>query len=289
MKKVIIITGPTAVGKTRISIAISKYFNGEIINADASQMRRYLDIGTAKIKSNEMGGVKHHLIDFLNPLDNFSIKDYQDIGRKLISEIDIPFIVGGSGLYIQALISDYNLDTRPRTTNQFDLLSNDELYELLIKKDFETAQKLHPNNRRRIIRYLEIIEERGKVSTIPPLPLYDSLTICLNRDRKELYDNINTRCEQMFANGWIDECIALKKQRIDLNQIKEIGYIEIGQYLEGKIEYLDLVELIKQKQRNYAKRQITWFKNKMDCIFVEINDNAEKTIIELIKNHLQSK
>lgn len=289
MKKVIIITGPTAVGKTSISIALAKYYNGEIINADASQMRKHLDIGTAKIKIDEMNGVKHHLIDFLNPLESFSIKDFQDVGRKLIDEIDLPFIVGGSGLYIQSLISDYNLDTSPRKTNHYDFLNNDELYDLLLKKDYETAQKLHPNNRRRVIRYLEIIAERGKVATNPPIPIYDALIICLSVDRKKLYENINARCELMIANGWIDECISLQKQGIDLQQIKEIGYKDIGLYLDGKLEYLDLVDKIKQKQRNYAKRQLTWFKNKMNCVFVDNDNNVEMAIIDLINNHLRSK
>lgn len=286
MKKIIIITGPTAVGKTKISIAITKHFQGEIINADASQMRKHLNIGTAKITTAEMDGVKHHLIDFLEPLATFSIKEYQDMGRKLINDIKLPFIVGGSGLYIQALTTDYHLETTKGKSNKYDNYTNEELYQLLLIQDQKNALKLHPNNRRRVIRYLEIIDQQGSLEKIPPKPLYDALTICLTRDRKGLYDNINARCEQMFANGWIDECIQLQNSGIDLEQIKEIGYKEIGQYLKNEITYDELIEIIKQKQRNYAKRQLTWFRNKMDCVFVDVLDNPIEKLINLINNHL---
>jgi tRNA dimethylallyltransferase len=220
MKPIIVITGPTAVGKTALSIDLARKFNGEIINADASQMRRDLNIGTAKISIDEMKNVKHHLIDFLDPLDKFSIKEFQKIGRDLIDKIEIPFIVGGSGLYIQALITDYQLDTSSRDESQFDNLSNEELHTLLKEQDSEAAVKIHPNNRRRVSRYLEIIRDRGKVQTSHPIPLYDVLTICLTTDRKILYDNINKRCDQMFVNGWIEECLDLKNKGIDLSLIK---------------------------------------------------------------------
>lgn len=288
MKPVVIITGPTAVGKTKLSIELAKYFNGEVINADASQMHRYLNIGTAKITKEEMKDVKHHLIDFLNPNEQYSIKDFQTDGRELISKIDYPFIVGGSGLYIQALITNYNLDTSSRDETIYEPYSNEELYNKLINLDREAASKLHPNNRRRVIRYLEIASERGIVKTVNADPIYNNLIICLNRDRKDLYNNINQRVDIMFNNGWIFEVKSLIDQGVDVSQIKEIGYKEIYKYLNNELTYEGLLNTIKQKTRNYAKRQITWFKNKMNCIFVNLENDNLSNIYKLIEQHFKS-
>ncbi|HEY8445021.1 MAG TPA: tRNA (adenosine(37)-N6)-dimethylallyltransferase MiaA [Bacilli bacterium] len=288
MKKVIVLTGPTGVGKTNISIALCKRFNGEIINADASQIYRHLNIGTAKITNEEMQEVKHHLLDIVEPHEPFSIKDYQIIGRKLIAEIDLPFIVGGSGLYIQALITDYNLDTKPRSENQYPELSNEELHQLLVSLDPDAASKIHPNNRRRVLRYLEIANERGKVEANPPHPIYDALVLCFIRNRTSLYERINLRCEEMFQNGWIEECIELRKNGVNLHQLKDIGYRLIGEYLDGNLSYKEMVEKIKQEQRHYAKRQMTWFRNKMNCTFIDLDETSIDEIITLIESFLKS-
>lgn len=288
MKKVVVITGPTGVGKTDLSITLAQHFNAEIINADASQFRRGLNIGTAKITPVEMKGIKHHLIDIINPEDDFSIMDYQIRGRKLIDEIAIPFIVGGSGLYIQALITNYELsDVPPRQENEYRFLSDDELYQLLESLDKKAAERIHPHNRRRVERYLEIIKHKGKVTPVQNDYLYEALIICLTRPREVLYERINERCEKMLANGWLEECLTLKQQGIDLDKIKDIGYSDLNQYLEGKVDFETTKALIKQKTRHYAKRQMTWFRNKMNCIFVDLETNQEEPLLKTIENFLQ--
>ncbi|HHU55640.1 MAG TPA: tRNA (adenosine(37)-N6)-dimethylallyltransferase MiaA [Acholeplasmataceae bacterium] len=286
MKKIIVLTGPTGVGKTNISISLAKHFNSEIINADASQIYRYLDIGTAKITPEEMQGVKHHLLDICDPHEPFSIKEYQDLGRKLINEIDIPFIVGGSGLYIQALITDYDLSAKPRSNDEYPNLSNEQLHQLLEYLDPEAASKIHPNNRRRVLRYIEIAKEKGKVKPKKPKLLYDALTICFVRNRKSLYNRINFRCDEMIKNGWIDECIKLRELGYDLHRLKDIGYRHIGDYLDKKIDFDEMVEKIKKDQRRYAKRQMTWFRNKMDCIFIDLDTSTIDEVINIIGNFI---
>jgi tRNA dimethylallyltransferase len=287
MKKVIVITGPTGVGKTNLSIALAKKFKAEIINADASQVHRDLNIGTAKIKASEMQGVKHHLLDFLKVEEDFSIKDYQDLGRQLINEIELPFIVGGSGLYIQALVTDYNLESKPRQEDAYDAYTNEELYDMLLTLDQEAALKLHPNNRRRVIRYIELAKENGKVLSVEPTYLFDTLTICLTRNRDSLYERINERCDEMINNGWIEECEKLRNAGVNLKRVKEIGYTDLNNYLDGLFTLDETKEIIKQKTRRYAKRQMTWFRNKMNCQFVDLDNDSFDMIHNLIEEFLK--
>lgn len=287
MKKVVVITGPTGVGKTKYSIELAKKFNSEIINADASQIFKKLDIGTAKIKPEDMNGVKHHLFNILEPEEEFSIKEYQALARKLIKEINLPFLVGGSGLYIKSVITDYKLDHSPRIKNEYLDYSNEELHDLLASLDQEAANKIHPNNRRRVIRYIDIANEKGKVKPPTPLPLYDTLTLCLTRERKILYDRINERCDEMFAEGWIEECQNLLNDGVNLNKLKDIGYRDIGLYLDGNLSFEQLREKIKQQQRHYAKRQMTWFRNQMDCVFIDLDINTFQDIENIITDFLK--
>ena len=278
MKKVIVITGPTGVGKTNLSISLAKYFHGEIINADASQIHQDLNIGTAKISNNEMNNITHYLIDCIKPTEEYSIKDYQDEARKIIDNLkSLPFIVGGSGLYIKSVIDEYNLSNSSRQDHpEWDNLSNDELYQLLYNIDKETA--LDKNN------INDNLNENYKCNKH-----YNSLVICLTRPREELYNRINQRCEDMFQNGWIDECISLRN-KYSLKSIKEIGYKEIDQYLDNKNhtneDLINLKELIKQKTRNYAKRQMTWFRHQLDCKFINMDNDTYDKCINLINNFL---
>ena len=218
-------------------INLAKKYNSEIINCDQSQMRKLLNIGTAKITNEEMDGVKHHLIDFLEPISEYSIKDFQDDARQLIDHMEtIPFIVGGSGLYIDAVITDYDLTNQKRDNDleqQFKDLSNEELYNKLYDLNQDAALKTHPNNRKRVLRYLEIVLEKGSIENKPNEPYYNALIIFLNKDRDILYDNINKRCEIMFNEGWIDEVKNLKELGYNIDLIKEIGYKEISDYLLG--------------------------------------------------------
>ena len=292
LKKVIVIVGPTGVGKTKLSINLAKKYNSEIINCDQSQMRKLLNIGTAKITNEEMDGVKHHLIDFLEPISEYSIKDFQDDARQLIDHMEtIPFIVGGSGLYIDAVITDYDLTNQKRDNDleqQFKDLSNEELYNKLYDLNQDAALKTHPNNRKRVLRYLEIVLEKGSIENKPNEPYYDALIIFLNKDRDILYDNINKRCEIMFNEGWIDEVKNLKELGYNIDLIKEIGYKEISDYLDGLLSYDEMIDKIKQETRRYAKRQITWFKNKMNCIEVNNDENAYDYIVNIIDKFLKN-
>ncbi len=292
LKKVIAIVGPTGVGKTKLSIDIAKKYNCEIINADQSQMRKELNIGTAKITHEEMQGVKHHLIDFLDPISEYSIKDFQDDARKIIDSLDcVPLIVGGSGLYVDALVTDYDLsvDKRSETIeDKYSDLSNEELYNKLYNLNQEAALKTHPNNRKRVLRYLEIVTEKGKLVDKDNLPFYNALIVFLNKDREQLYNNINIRCEKMFDEGWIEEVRELKEKEYDINLIKEIGYKDINNYLDGNLSYNDLLNKVKQDTRHYAKRQITWFKNKMNCIEIQNDSNAFNIVCNYIDEFLNN-
>ena len=273
-----VIVGPTASGKTKLSIELAKKIDACIINADASQFRRGLDIGTAKIKKEEMGQIDHYLIDIIDADEDFSIYDFQLLGRKIlnreIEKRDI-IIVGGSGLYINALLFDYDLSSekRDKSEEKYKDLSNQELYEMLCSLNIELAQKTHFNNRNRVIRYLELAQSDSLPKKDPVL-LYDNVHIYfIDRDRTELYDSINKRTIEMLESGWIEEVKGLKEKGINLNKIKEIGYKEINDYLNGLIDKDKLIEIISQKTRNYAKRQVTWFKHQIDCKFIQsIND-----------------
>lgn len=286
MKKVIVIVGATAVGKTDLSIKLAKYFNGEVINADSSSFKRGLNVGTAKIKIDEMNGVKHHMIDIIDPLDDYSIKDFQINGRKLIDDINVPFVVGGSGLYINSLIQDYSLESTPRNESIYEHLSNQDLYNELKTLNKEVALKTHMNNRRRVIRYLELVKSQGDVVVKVPKYLYDVLIINCIRSRDILYNRINERFDIMIKNNFIEECINLLAKGIDLSKIKDIGYFEIGEYLDNKISLEQAGEIIKQKTRNLAKRQITWFKNKMNTFEVDMDNYNIEDLYKLISDFI---
>jgi tRNA dimethylallyltransferase len=251
-------------------------------------MRKLLNIGTAKITKEEMDGVKHHLIDFLEPISEYSIKDFQDDARDIIDNMEtIPFIVGGSGLYVDAVITDYDLTNEKRDSNleeQYKDLSNEELYNKLYELNQEAALKTHPNNRKRVLRYLEIVLEKGELVNKPNTPHYDALIIFLNKDREDLYNNINKRCEIMFDEGWIDEVKSLKDLGYDINLIKEIGYKEISDYLDGSLSYDEMIDKIKQETRRYAKRQITWFKRNDKINWINPLSSPINDIIKEISN-----
>lgn len=291
LKKIIAIVGPTGVGKTKLSIEIAKKYNAEIINCDQSQMHKELNIGTAKISQNEMDGVKHHLIDFLDPICDYSIKDFQDSARNIIDNMEcLPIIVGGSGLYLDAVINNYELVVSKRsdeTEKLYKDYSNEELYNELSLLNNEVALKTHPNNRKRVLRYLEIVKEKGKLSTNNYIPYYNALIIFLNKDRQELYNNIEYRCDKMIDNGWILEVKSLIDKGYNIDLIKEIGYKDIKKYLYGLITIEELKDKIKKDTRHYAKRQITWFKNKMNCVEVNNDDFAYNRICNLIDDFLK--
>ncbi|QDQ01843.1 tRNA (adenosine(37)-N6)-dimethylallyltransferase MiaA [Lysinibacillus fusiformis] len=286
--EVVAIVGPTASGKTALSIEIAKKYNGEIINGDSMQVYEGLDIGTAKITEEEMEGVPHHLLSFKEPTESFSVADYQKLVRAKIADIQgrgkLPILVGGSGLYVQAVLYDFQfteeqVDEAAREAYYAELakLGPEVMHAKLAALDPKTAEAIHPNNTRRVIRALEMIELSGvsKASVAQnrgEIPLYHHLILGLgqNMSREELYDRINLRVDIMMEKGLLAEVKGLWQQNIrDVQSIQAIGYKELYDYLDGKCTLEEAIERLKQSSRRYAKRQLTYFRNKMDVQFVE--------------------
>lgn len=298
MDKVLVIIGPTAVGKTALSIKLAKVFNGEIINGDSVQVYRGLDIGSAKIKKEEMDGIPHHLLDILDPSESFSVADFQRLVRQKIHEITsigkLPIIVGGTGLYIQAALYDFRFEDPGRNdefTSQYDHLTNEELHELLRRIDPEEAYKTHPNNRRRILRALEIHAHLNKTKTEllveqQRVPLYDVFIIGLDMERKQLYDRINQRVDKMMQDNLLEEVYSLYKQGIKVNAI---GYKEFYDYFEGKKSLTEVIAEIKKNTRRYAKRQFTYFRNKLPVHWFNRENVSDEEIICKVEEWLHKR
>jgi len=299
--KLIVLIGPTAVGKTKTSIELAKAFNGEIISGDSMQIYKHMDIGTAKIKPEEMEGIPHYLIDIKHPSDSFSAAEFQELVRGKISEITsrgkLPIIAGGTGLYIQSVLFDYQFSEAPsndefrnRLEWQAEKEGNLFLHNQLLELDPESAAKIHPNNVRRVIRALEIYHCTGKTmsewqETQEREPLYDAAIIGLTMERDKLYTRINKRVDMMIQEGLITEVEQLFQQGIrDCQSIQAIGYKELYDYFDGRVSLDAAVENLKQNSRRYAKRQLTWFRNKMDVKWFDMtaaDQEPEKKINEI--------
>lgn len=295
MKKIITIVGPTAVGKTKLSIELAKQLNGEIISGDAMQIYRGMDIGTAKITHAEMEDVPHHLLDEKNPEDSYSVAEFQKTVRAKIDEISergkLPIIVGGTGLYIKAVLYDYEFsDESAPKGEQYENLSNEEVHAKLEAIDPASAKVLHPNNRRRVVRALNIYYETNqtKSKTLEKQEkklMYDVTLIGLTDDRTALYQRINTRVDTMITDGLIDEVKKLYEMGIERSAqaIQAIGYKEIYDYFDGMTDLETTVELIKRNSRRLAKRQYTWFRNQMDATWFNVDiSNFEQTVAEVL-------
>lgn len=280
-KKLVVIIGPTAVGKTKLSIELAHRLNGEIISGDSMQIYKSMDIGTAKIHKDEMEGIPHHLIDIKNPDEDYSVAEFQQTVRPLIEEIakkgKTPMIVGGTGLYIQSVLYDYqftenpsDLEFRLKLERELKVKGEQAIHQQLEKIDPESAKKIHPNNSRRVIRALEVFHCTNKtmseyINSQKKELLYDVALIGLTMDREVLYERINQRVDLMVTQGLIEEVKQLYDKGIRNTQaIQAIGYKEIYDYFNGKITYDDAINQLKQNSRRYAKRQLTWFRNKMD-------------------------
>ncbi|HZG59872.1 MAG TPA: tRNA (adenosine(37)-N6)-dimethylallyltransferase MiaA [Anoxybacillus sp.] len=306
-EKLVVIIGPTAVGKTKLSIELAKRLNGEIISGDSMQVYKGMDIGTAKIKPEEMEGIPHHLIDIKEPTESFSVAEFQQMVRPLISEITkrdkLPMIVGGTGLYIQSVIYDYQFSDAPSDDNYRRKLEKFALehgavalHEKLKEIDPQSAERIHPNNVRRVIRAMEIFHCTGKTMTewqkqqTPDL-LYDVALIGLTMEREQLYRRINERVDQMMAEGLLDEVKTLYESGVrDCQSIQAIGYKEIYEYLDGRISLAEAVEQLKQNSRRYAKRQLTWFRNKMPVQWFDMTDLSDfSTKVEEILHYIAGK
>ena len=277
-EKLIVVLGPTSVGKTKVSVDIAKKINTEIISTDSMQIYKKMNIGTAKINEDEKEGIKHHMIDLITPDKEFSVYDYQSFAFKIIEGLlntnKTPLLIGGSGLYINSILYDLDFNKVSSDKNLRNKLYNikkekgkNYLYNILKEKDSEAAKKIHPNNIKRVVRALEVIEITGKKYSLNNdfrkySEKYDFIIIGLEMNRKLLYNRINMRVAEMIEKGLIEEVEALYQEGYDKNyqSMQAIGYKEIIDYLEGNISKEEAVRLIKRNTRRFAKRQITWFK-----------------------------
>ncbi|NLN50150.1 MAG: tRNA (adenosine(37)-N6)-dimethylallyltransferase MiaA [Acholeplasmataceae bacterium] len=273
MKKVVVIVGPTAVGKTSISVEIAEHFGSEIISGDSVQVYRGLDIGSAKIKPAQARGIKHHLLDILDLDESYDVAKFQKDTRELIAKIKHPLIVGGTGLYIKAALDDYDFSSSSRRLlfeETYHSFSNEELHRALAEQDYEASLKIHPNNRRRVLRALSLSLDKGTKKTAnKDNPIYDYLIFYLSLPRKVLYKRIDARVDVMIRKGLIEEAAILYEKGYDLNII---GYKQLNQYFAGNIKLETAINDIKRATRRYAKRQETWFKNQMTTTLIDMSN-----------------
>ena len=302
--KLIILAGPTASGKTSVSIDLAKRIGGEIVSADSMQVYRGMDVGTAKIKADEMQGVKHYLINVLDPTEDFNIVKFQDMVKYSIEEIKrnghTPILVGGTGFYIQSVIYDIDFDTqddngdiRKALEEEYDKMGADFMYEKLKKIDSVSAENIHKNNKKRIIRAIEyflinnaLISAHNESQRKKNSP-YDFRFFVLNPPRDILYDRINKRVDKMVEEGLVEEVKSLKNAGLSIENIsmQGIGYKEILEYLDGEITLDEAIDNIKQNTRHMAKRQVTWFKREKDVIYINPFEfeNNEKIVDYMVE------
>lgn len=294
---VYVIVGPTGIGKTKLSIALAKHFDTEIISGDSVQVYKELNIGSAKVTKEEMSGVKHHLIDILEPTEDFSVAMFQQMVREKIKEIEaknlVPIIAGGTGLYVKSVLYNYNFKDTLRdkqSEEQYKDYSNIELHDILKEKDIESAEKIHPNNRKRVLQAIhrssinKVSENKSKDQKV-----MDFKIVGLTLPREQLYDIINHRVDKMIDDGLVEEVKKLYDKNIRSNSITAIGYKELYKYFDGEWTLEEAISKIKQHSRNLAKKQFTFFNNQFDIKWIEsdINDfnNTIKQAIEYFETN----
>ena len=291
--KVIVICGPTASGKTALSIELAKKINGEIISSDSMQIYKDMTIGTAKPTIEEMQGIKHYLIDFIEPNQRYSVADFKKDAEKAIEEIikkgKVPIVVGGTGLYVDSLIygieyQEINFDEKYRNEleKRVEKEGLEKLYNEAKKIDPQAIEKISQNDKKRILRILEIYKATGKNKTEQEIESrknegkYDYKVFAINMDREKLYERINKRVDIMIENGLIQEVEELlKKYNKFPTAMQGLGYKEVAEYLYNKCSKEEMIENIKRETRRYAKRQITWFKKNKQTIWIKPNDLQE--------------
>lgn len=283
---IVAIVGPTGVGKTKMSVELAKRYNAIIINADAVQVYKGLNIGSAKATEEEKDGVKHFLLDFKEPSENYTVSDYQKDAREIIAKYKDRNIIfcGGTGLYLCAALMDYRF-YEDISNETYDDLTNAELYELALKKDKNV--KISKNNRVRLIRFLN----KNPKEVVEPRLMYDNVFfVGLTTNRDNLYDIINNRVDKMFAMGLVDEVANLVKKYPNSRVLNSaIGYKEVISYLRGEYTLEETKELIKKNSRHYAKRQYTWFNNKMDVKWFLVNYAEFDKTIDMVKKYIDER
>lgn len=304
-KPLIVLTGPTAAGKTELSIALAKKLNGAIISADSMQVYKYMNIGSAKIRPEEMQGVCHYLVDVLDPREEFHVARFQQMAKEAMDEIyrngQLPIVVGGTGFYIQALLKDIDFDEssgelpcRKELEETARREGGAVLYERLKQVDPESAEAIHPNNVKRVIRALEFYQETGQPISLhnkeqkEKQPPYTYAYFVLNDDRARLYERIDRRVDRMVEQGLVEEVRWLKEHGYDrsLVSMQGLGYKELFPYLDGTCSLEEAVEIIKRDTRHFAKRQITWFKREPDVIWLnqqEFGYDKEKILKRMLE------
>ena len=298
--KGIVLAGPTGVGKTDLSLKLAKILDADIISCDSAQVYKEMNIGTAKIKESEMNGIKHYMLDVLEPREKYSVGEYQRAVDKILAQKEkegrAVILTGGTGLYINSVVNGLSSlpESEPKLRDELMALSVDELYEKLLELDPEAAEKIHKNNKKRVERAVEVCLITGKKFSVLSKENvknnnYDFLKVCLTRDREILYKRIDKRVDIMMNEGLLDEVTALYKKYGGefLRKINIIGYTQLIDYLEGKISLETAVEFIKRDSRHYAKRQMTWFNNDSGYLWFDLEKQSEneilKTIIEQYK------
>ena len=303
-KKLIVIAGPTASGKTALGIALAARAGGEIVSADSMQIYRGMDIGTAKVTKEEMRGVRHYLIDCADPDENYNVVLFQQKAREAVQEAvsaqKLPILCGGTGFYIQALLYDIDFTEMEENTSlrsRYEALAAEKgpeaLHRILKEKDPASAAAIHPNNVKRVIRALEFAQESGGSIAAHNLAqrergsAYNSVFFVLTMDRQKLYERIDRRVDLMMEQGLLDEVTRLRDIGIarDSTAMQGIGYKQIYSYLEGDWSLEEAVRLIKRDTRHFAKRQLTWFRREKDVIWVDIDQYDTK---EALYDHLQN-
>ena len=306
-KPLIVLTGPTAVGKTSLSIALARAVEGEIISADSMQVYKHMDIGSAKIKKEEMEGIPHYLIDVLEPDEEFHVVRFQEMAKEAMKEIyskgKIPILTGGTGFYIQAVVKDidFSQDTekssvRERLENLAQEKGGEYLHELLAQRDPESAEKIHPNNIKRVIRALEYYELTGEKISLhneregEKVSPYNTAYFVLNDHRERLYEKIDRRVDQMLDEGLVEEVRRLAQMGYtrDMVSMQGLGYKEILAYLEGEYSLEEAVYVLKRDTRHFAKRQLTWFGREKDVIMIqkeqfETEEEILQHMLEILK------
>ena len=278
---IICIVGPTGVGKTKLSVELAKKYNAIVANCDSMQVFKRLDIGTAKVTEAEKEGIPHYLFDIKEPTEEYTVYDYQKDLRKLIEEHkkENIIIVGGTGLYLKAALYDYRFPTEDKPKQDFSKYTNDELYEMVLKKDPNT--QIHKNNRTRLERFLN----KEDIEMVEPKKLYDHLIIGLTTSRDKLYERINNRVDIMIKNGLLEEVKSLYNENVRTKPLTGgIGYKELYEYFDSKISLEEAIDKIKQNSRHYAKRQYTFFNNQLDVKWFDVDfTDFNKTINEVEK------
>lgn len=303
MRKIIVVAGPTAVGKTEYAIEVAKAVNGEIVSCDSMQLYKYMDIGSAKPTAEERAQVYHYLVDEIDPKYAFSVVEYQKMAKEAIEEIfakgKVPVIAGGTGLYLNSLLYEMDFGSteadpvfRKKLEDLAEAEGVDAVHDLLKEKDPEAAERIHPNNLKKVIRALEAVESNGKVgdfnSVQKKVEDYDVIMVALNRDREELYDRINRRVDILVDMGLLDEVKGLMDMGFTSDDIamKGIGYKEIIDHLNGEYDLETAIELVKRNTRRYAKRQITWFKRYKDMKWFNLSEEGLEDVISWVKRNM---